>query len=138
MNRERLEGLAVLLEGYSERETPRFDLQGWGASKDQRGGFLWLREDACNTAACAVGLACSSGVFAQDGLSHETDAKGAITPKFRGFEGWTAVKAFFDLDQSQAATLFAAHSYELTEGEAAARAVAARIRQTIAPQVEAS
>ena len=46
------------------------------------------------------------------------------------------MKAFFDLDQSQGARLFAAHSYELTEGEAAARAVATRIRQTIAPQVQ--
>jgi len=136
MNRERLERLAVLLEGYRERETPRFDLQSWGAAKDQRGGFLWLRKDACNTAACAVGLACGSGVFARDGLSHETDANGAITPMYRDLEGWAAVKAFFELDQSQAARLFAAHSYELTEGEAAARAVATRIRQTVAAPVQ--
>ena len=84
-----------------------------------------------------MGLACSSGIFANDGLSHEMAANGAITPIFRDFEGWTAVKAFFDLDQSQAARLFAAYSYELTEGAAAAQAVATRIRQTIAPQVQA-
>jgi hypothetical protein len=67
---------------------------------------------------------------------NEADANGAITPIFGDFQGWSAVKAFFDLDQSQAARLFAAHSYELTEGEAAPRAVATRIRQTIAPQVQ--
>lgn len=138
MNRERLERLAALLESYRDRNVPRFDLQSWGASKSQRRGFLWLREDSCNTAACAVGLACSSGVFAKDGLSHVTDANGAITPVFRDFEGWTAVKAFFDLDQSQAAKLFAAHCYEITDGEAAARAVAARIRETIALKVQAT
>lgn len=135
MNRERLERLAALLEGYRDRETPRFDLQSWGTSKNQRGGLFWLRKDSCGTAACAVGLACHSGAFTQDGLSHETDANGAITPMFRDFEGWTAVKAFFGLDQSQATSLFAAHSYELTDGEAAAQAVATRIRQTIASQV---
>jgi len=136
MNCERLERLAALLEGHRDREAPRFDLQSWGASKSRRGGFLCLREDSCNAAACAVGLACSSSVFANDGLSYEADANGAITPIFGDFQGWTAVKAFFDLDQSQAARLFAAHSYELTEGEAAPRAVATRIRQTIAPQVQ--
>ncbi len=50
---------------------------------------------------------------------------------YRGLEGWNAVKSFFDLDQVQAVRLFAEHSYEVTEGEAAARAVAARIRQVI-------
>ena len=43
------------------------------------------------------------------------------------------MRFFFDLDQVQAARLFAEHSYEVTEGEAAAQAVAARIRQMIAP-----
>jgi hypothetical protein len=52
---------------------------------------------------------------------------------FRNLEGWSAVKSFFDLDQGQAVELFAAHSYEFTEGEVAAQAVAARIRKMIAP-----
>jgi hypothetical protein len=137
MHRERLERLAALLEDYRDRELPRFDLQSWGASKSRRVGRFWLREATCNTAACAVGLACSSGVFSKDGLSCETDANGAITPIFGDLEGWTAVKAFFDLDQTQAARLFAPHSYDLTEGEAAAQAVATRIQQTIAGQIRA-
>jgi hypothetical protein len=137
MNRERLERLAALLETYRDRNAPRFDLQSWGASKSSARGFLRLRADSCGTAACAVGLACSSGVFAKDGLSHVTDANGAITPIYRDFEGWTAVKAFFNLDQPQAAQLFAAHCYEITEGEAAAQAVATRIRETISLQVQA-
>jgi hypothetical protein len=137
MNRERLERLAALLETYRIRKAPRFDLQSWGASKSQTRGFLWLGEASCSTVACAVGLACSSGIFAKDGLSHVTDANGVITPIFRDFEGWTAVKAFFNLDQSQAAQLFAAHCYEITEGEAAAQAVATRIRETISLQVQA-
>jgi hypothetical protein len=56
-----------------------------------------------------------------------------LTPLFRDLEGWSAVKAFFDLDQVQAAELFAGHSYEMAEGEVAARAVAARIRKMMAP-----
>jgi hypothetical protein len=137
MNHERLKRLAALLETYRNRKAPRFDLQSWGASKSQARGFLWLQEDSCSTAACAVGLACSSGVFAKDGLSHVTDASGAITPLYRDFEGWTAVKAFFDLNQAQAAQLFAAHCYEITEGEAAAQAVATRIHETISLEANA-
>jgi hypothetical protein len=132
MNRERLTQLAILLDGYRDSHTPRFDLQSWGESETQRGGFLWLRQHTCNTAACAVGLACGSGVFAEDGLSYDEDANGGLTPIFGGIEGWSAVKSFFDLDQTQAVRLFAEHSYDVTEGEAAAQAVAARIRQMTA------
>jgi hypothetical protein len=134
MNRERLKRLAVLLEGYRDSDVTRFNLQNWGKFESQRAGFLWLYQRSCNTAACAVGLACGSGIFAEDGLSYELDKTNMeLTPLFRDLEGWTAVKSFFDLDQVQAVKLFAQHSYELTEGEAAARAVAARIRNMIAP-----
>ena len=134
MNRERLKRLAELLEGYRDSDVTRFDLQNWGKFESQRAGFLWLNQRSCNTAACAVGLACGSGIFAEDGLSYEIDeTKMELTPLFRNLEGWSAVKSFFDLDQIQAVKLFAGHSYELTEGEAAARAVAARIRKMIAP-----
>jgi hypothetical protein len=133
MNRERLKRLAILLDSYRDGNAPRFDLQSWGESETQRGGFLWLRQHTCNTAACAVGLACGSGVFAEDGLSYDEDKNGGLTPAFRGAEGWNAVKSFFGLDQVQAVRLFAEHSYDVTEGEAAAQAVATRIRQMIAP-----
>jgi hypothetical protein len=134
MNRERLKRLAVLLEGYRDNDAPRFDLQNWGKAENQRAGFLWSGQRSCNTAACAVGLACDSGVFAEDGLSYEVDKKNSgLNPIFRDLEGWSAVKSFFELDQVRAARLFAEHSYEVTEGEAAAQAVAARIRQMIAP-----
>ena len=134
MNRERLTRLAVLLEGYRDSDVIRFDLQNWGKFESRRAGFLWLQQRSCNTAACAVGLACGSGIFAEDGLSYEVDKINMeLTPLFRDLEGWSAVKSFFDLDQVQAVKLFAEHSYELTECEAAARAVAARIRKMIAP-----
>ena len=132
MNRERLSRLATLLEGYRDRDAPRFSLQNWGETETQRRGFLWLRRHTCNTAACAVGLACVSGVFAEDGLSYDEGNNGALTPMFDGIEGWSAVKTFFGLDQSQAVRLFAEHSYDVIEGEIAAQAVAARIRQVIA------
>jgi hypothetical protein len=132
MNRKRLKRLAVLLEGYRDRDAPRFNLQNWGKSENKWRGFLWLGQRSCNTAACAVGLACDSGVFANDGLSYDVNNDCGIIPTFRDLEGWSAVKSFFDLDQVQAVRLFAEHSYEVTEGEAAARAVAARIRQMIA------
>lgn len=134
MNRERLKRLAVLLEGYRESDVTRFDLQNWGKFESRRAGFLWLHQHSCNTAACAVGLACGSGIFAEDGLSYAVNKISMeLTPLFRDLEGWSAVKSFFDLDQVQAVKLFAEHSYELAEGEAAARAVAARIRKMIAP-----
>jgi hypothetical protein len=133
MNCERLERLAILLEGYRASNAPCFDLQSWGESKLQRRGFLWLRQHPCNTAACAVGLAWGSGIFAEDGLSYDQDNNGGLTPMFRGVEGWNAVKSFFDLDQVQVVRLFAEHSYDVTEGVAAAQAVATRIRQLIAP-----
>jgi hypothetical protein len=134
MNRDSLERLAVLLEGCRDSDVTRFDLQNWGKFEDRRSGFLWLQQHACNTAACAIGLACGSGVFAEDGLSYEVDElTRELTPLFGSFQGWSAVKAFFDLDQAQAVELFAGHSYETTEGEVAARAVAARIRRMIAP-----
>ena len=67
-------------------------------------------------------------------MSYEVDKINMeLTPLLRDLEGWSAVKSFFDLDQVQAVKLFAEHSYELTEGEAAAQAVAARIRKMIAP-----
>jgi len=132
MNCERLKRLATLLDDYRDGYAPRFDLQSWGECEIQRGGFLWLRQHTCNTAACAVGLACGSGVFAEDGLSYDEDENGGLTPVFGGVEGWNAVKSFFDLNQVQAVGLFAEHSYDVTEGEAAAKAVAARIRQMIA------
>jgi hypothetical protein len=80
-----------------------------------------------------MGLACGSGVFAGEGLTYSADENGGLTPIFGSVEGWDAVKSFFDLDQDQAVRLFAEHSYAVTEGEAAAQAVAVRIRQMIAP-----
>jgi hypothetical protein len=132
MNCGRLECLAALLDRVGETGPSRFDLAGWGANEIRQAGFLWLRRQSCNTAACAVGLACVSGIFADDGLSYSEDADGKITPSFAGLEGWSAVKTFFDVDQNQAVELFAEHSYAITTGPEAARMVAARIRLTIA------
>src|ERR1700716_1629816 len=96
MNRERLKRLAVLLEGYRDSDAPHFDLQSWGKSENHRDGFLWLGQRSCNTAACAVGLACASGIFAEDGLSYDVDkVNSGLSPVFGDLEGWTAVKSFF-------------------------------------------
>jgi hypothetical protein len=131
MNRERLERLALLLDGYRDGNMPRLDLRSWGISRTQRRGFLWLRQHTCGTAACAVGLACGSGVFSGEGLTYSSGESGGLTPIFGELEGWSAVKRFFDVDQDQAVKLFAEHSYPVTDGEAAAQAVAARIRKMI-------
>jgi hypothetical protein len=131
MNRKRLTRLAALLEDYRDREAPVFDLRGWGEFKTRPAGFLWLEQRSCNTAACAVGLACASGVFAVDGLSYQQDDEGRLSPVFGGLDGWDAVKAFFQLEHDQAVRLFAEDSYDITKGETAARAVAARIRETV-------
>lgn len=137
MHRDRLERLAILLENYRESSGPRFDLGSWGTSELRRGGFLWLRKHTCNTAACAVGLACISGVFRSDGLLHAYDDLG-LYPIFDGASEWDAVRDFFDLTIRQGFRLFDKDEYRVWYGEEGARAVARRIRSMIAPRKRAS
>lgn len=136
MHRERLEHLAVMLDNYRvDPEVPRFDLGSWGEFEEKRGGFLWLRKHPCDTAACAVGLACLSHTFRSEGLSFKRVGKILqISPTFAGISGWDAVKLFFDLTEKQATRLFTEEAYRVSVGSAGASAVAKRIRSMVAPR----
>ncbi len=133
MNRERLGSLATMLEAYKPSDDgPRFDLHSWGEFREKRGGFLWLRKHPCDTAACAVGLACISRAFQAEGLSFLRTEDLDIVPTFAGSRGWNAVRAFFDLTEKQARRLFYDRAYRVSVGEVAAKAVAKRIHSMIA------
>lgn len=131
METGRLERLAVLLDQHVERPgANEFDLSEWGIIATRRGGFLWLKQVECGTCACAVGLACLSGAFIEDGLRHIKDGS-HIDPLYAGLNGYAAVRAFFGLTKDQALTLFNAGHYEISAGPIAAAAVAHRIRQLV-------
>src|SRR6185436_15394119 len=135
MHRQRLEQLAVMLDEYHEAPNrPRFDLKTWGEFEERRGGFLWLQKHPCDTAACAVGLACISRAFQAEGLSFERTKEIGLQPLFAGRGGWEAVHLFFDLTPKQADRLFRTGAYRISIGETAAKAVAKRIRAMVVPR----
>ena len=135
----RLERLAILLENYREGDdVPKFSLDAWSVTEHRRAGFLWWGTITCHTQACAVGLACLSGEFAADGLSCRLDGN-SITPLYRSGEyqkaDWYAVEAFFGLTNAESTRLFDGSEYDgAIYGPDAAKAVAARIRELIAPK----
>lgn len=142
MKKDRLLRLASLLECSADKteageNIPRFDLGVWGI-QDRKSVWDKLRanHNACRTTACAVGLACVSGVFADEGLSHSWSGN-AMSPSFDGFGGWNAVQSFFDLEPDDAHYLFAGVSYDYQDrdGPRGERAVAARIKELVAEQV---
>lgn len=137
MNLDRLERLAVMLDEYrDDGALPAFDLAQWGTYVNERSGFLWLLKHPCDTAACAVGLACVSGAFAGEGLRFIRRRDGEITPLYGRQENWDAVQAFFDLTPRQAERLFLEDEYGgPVVGEAGAKRVARRIRGMIKPRV---
>jgi len=138
VNVQRLEKLALALDAYQASPgAADFDLENWTSVKKRRGGFLWLREVECGTAACAVGLACLSGIFADEGLSHYRLDDGGIVPIFGDTENWQAVQAFFGLTRKQSHRLFDSDKYEISKGPIAAAAVARRIRATVNKSLKA-
>lgn len=133
INVERLERLAVILDGYQPGDNRlEFDLHQWTEPKMKRGGFLWLQQVECGTKACAVGLACLSGVFASEGFSAYRNYRRRLVPTFKDKENWAAVRMFFGLSKKQALRLFEDKSYPESKGPIAANAVACRIRSMIA------
>lgn len=135
MHRERLLKLADLLDGYRDGGGPVFDLGSWSISERRRGGFLWLQKNECHTAACAIGLACTSGAFASEGLRYRLlRGSDTICPVFGAADNWDAVEEFFGLTTKQASHLFDQDSYKCSVGEAAARSVAHRIRAMVKPR----
>lgn len=133
MHRNRLERLAALLEKEAYGAVG-FDLAAWGTFHDTIQGKWWQKKTTvrCYTCACAVGAACLSGEFKEDGLGF-TSSYGDISPTFNGSSEWDAVQDFFGISRKQAHKLFSCSSYDgPTAGPKAAAAVARRIRKLIA------
>lgn len=143
MNADRLLRLAALLE--SDAANPngvKFDLRTWAGDAAPEPGMETEPPDPkklgvhCGTQACAIGLACLSGAFAEDGLSWEvSDHENNIVPLFNGQKGIDAVTELFALyGHSQACRLFVDVYYpdEQQKGRDAELAVAARVREFVA------
>lgn len=141
IGRRRLLKLAMLLERDAKnRKGAKFDLGEWARPDDDDAdtpGFEPALK--CNTAACAVGVACLSGAFEKQGLKYSVQFS-RLEPKFKRSEGWGAVAKFFELklsrdwfgdcDSPEAMFLFSGESYpdSLRKGAKGERAVAKRIR----------
>lgn len=139
MNIDRLLRLAVLLEDDARNSVGlQFNLNTWAKC-----GPDDVPTVACGTQACAVGLACLSGEFTNEGLLFKTsighDSTGPvvqITPRYKDWVDWDAVEEFFEIDDDASYELFVASEYRRddlpTKGAEAEMAVANRIREFVA------
>ena len=91
MHKERLEQMVVVLRSLPPE---KFDISDW----------------QCGTSACAVGHACTSPVFKEQGLGLRYDFDG-ITPTYGVHYGWSAVEEFFELGMRDAEHLFYVSEY---------------------------
>ncbi len=109
MNRQRLNLLIELLSDYSKRlKNHRFDMR------------YWFNEDyfACETTACALGTACMSPLFNQQGLAFSRNFTGGpapgYEPSYKGKSyGYAAGAAFFELTYDESRFLFDPYGYEV-------------------------
>lgn len=132
---QRLAFLADKLdENANNPKGMRFDLEAWLADDEgiphRTGGKPAID---CGTTGCAVGLAMLLPEFQAEGF-HWNPAY-FIGPEFERHSSWSAVNAFFGLNEFQSGWLFTQDAYntfelptKAAEGE---RAVAARIRDFI-------
>lgn len=91
MRIDRLNQLITVLKGV---DPDTFDLGTW----------------CCGTAACAVGHACLSQVFIDQGL-HLNFSRPCFTVDGDKLMSWTAVEVFFELTVDQAFNLFSDEAY---------------------------
>jgi hypothetical protein len=115
----------LVLAEFLETRVPasKFDLDSW-TQDDCATGV------SCDTAACAVGWACSIPEFRAYGfvLNGNPNAE----PFFDGELGWEAVIKFFDIHRSAAEFLFYSGKYD---DEPSITNVATRIRNFVATNV---
>ena len=139
MNSERLLKLADLLEKDAKaKKGIKFDIGVWGFNKKKTKKL----PVSCGTTACAVGLACLSGVFAAEGLTYKVARETYpghgtgyfIDPVFGGERGFEAAANFFGLEERTTRKLFSPHYYNKgkgTKGAKGEREVALRIRHFV-------
>lgn len=123
----------LLVADASNPNGVSFDLSGWAWR------YVWGDEQPvavdCGTHACAVGLACISGLFAEDGLAYDLSHSGSIVPTYAGWRGWPAVEYFFGLNEDDAQWLFSPEHYVTRHGAEAELMVSARIQQFLGVEV---
>lgn len=143
MNKKRLLKLADLLEADAENPAgARFDLGTWAWSEgnDRFPTPRSFKRLDCNTQACAVGIACLSGAFKDEGLRWRSlGDENNIIPLFDGWDGFEAVEAFFSITHDESHFLFVNHKYRdlPTKGADGERVVANRIRDFVSGNVAA-
>ncbi len=135
MKKRRLLKLAKLLEKDAKnKKGVKFDLNTWGYSSSKR------PKANCNTTACAIGLACVSGTFKNEGLSYKMSEDGyQIIPIYKDksvgnlITSFPAVAEFFEITFRECDDLFIYSSYtpEEREGANGELAVAKRIREFV-------
>jgi hypothetical protein len=79
-------------------------LRHWRVGEEQ--GDLALLNNACGTAACAVGWACVYPPFKAQGLGRYGSG-----PEFNSEVSWAATMAFFEVDDYEAQSLFQSAAY---------------------------
>lgn len=130
MQKERLLKLADLLDADAKNKNGiQFDLSWFAKPADTKNPKV-----DCSTKACAVGLACLSGAFKDEGLSWTIDTgRREPIPSFKDVRGIDAAKAFFGVKENAFNFLFMPGRYpEGDTGAKAERAVAKRIRDFVA------
>lgn len=146
MNRERLLRLAGALEADATNPKGiRFDLSYWATTHngvdtlDYRQAYESFQPGDkipldCGTAACAMGFAAISGIFAPDGLSYEITPCYGLVPVYQKgtlseMSGFSAAQALFGISYHDALVLFSSERYVDTEGADAEREVVRRLRE---------
>jgi hypothetical protein len=148
MREDLLLRLADALEADANNPTGiKFDLRTWAYTPeegvDDPAGLTTCFEVGevipvnCNTAACAMGFAAISGLFAAEGLSYEIK-RGVFYPTLDDInDGFKAGAKLFDINSRQSWYLFDPTYYRNEEqtGKAGELAVVNRIREFVkAPQ----
>jgi hypothetical protein len=121
MHRARLEMMINMLRRLRPDGETGFDLERWH----------------CGTTACAVGHACVTPAFKDQGLHLHRNAHGKMTPAFDGEIGWDAVCEFFEIGDRNAEHLFSANRY-ISGGKTTSTEVADRIESFLAEHAEAA
>lgn len=149
MNKRRLLKLAALLEADAEKKDGiKFDLDCWAKPAGAASPVFKSTEAPtldCNTAACAMGLACLSGAFKREGLTYRfrpwnffDPSALALTPVHAGHVEIGAAMSLLDISEDEAGFLFLAENYpkSKTKGAAGELYVAKRIRDFVAGKVK--
>lgn len=83
----------------------------------------------CGTVACAVGHACQIPEFQKMGL--EIEPSFHFPPLYNERTGWSAVRAFFEIDNYEADFLFSIFDYNLSQLKNPKRHVIKRLRKFV-------